>query len=43
MDVVKKIGEFAENLEYRVEALTESPIEGAKGNKEFLILLEPDS
>jgi 23S rRNA (cytidine1920-2'-O)/16S rRNA (cytidine1409-2'-O)-methyltransferase len=41
MAVVKKIGEFAETLGYQVEALTESPIEGAKGNKEFLIYLAP--
>jgi 23S rRNA (cytidine1920-2'-O)/16S rRNA (cytidine1409-2'-O)-methyltransferase len=41
MAVVKKIGEFAETLGYQAEALTESPIEGAKGNKEFLIYLVP--
>lgn len=39
MKVVQEIGEFAEELGYRVEGLTDSPITGAKGNKEFLILL----
>lgn len=38
--VVKKIGEFSESIGYKVEALTDSPIEGAKGNKEFLIYLK---
>jgi 23S rRNA (cytidine1920-2'-O)/16S rRNA (cytidine1409-2'-O)-methyltransferase len=39
LEVVQEIGEFAESLGYKVGALTESPITGAKGNKEFLILL----
>jgi 23S rRNA (cytidine1920-2'-O)/16S rRNA (cytidine1409-2'-O)-methyltransferase len=39
METVKKIGDFAESLEYTVEAITDSPITGAKGNKEFLIYL----
>lgn len=40
MGVVKEIGEFAETLGYIVVGLTESPITGAKGNKEFLIYLK---
>lgn len=43
MNVVKEIGEFAETLGYTVAALTDSPITGAKGNKEFLIYLVPKS
>lgn len=40
MNVVREIGEFAEGIGYMVESLTYSPIEGAKGNKEFLIFLK---
>lgn len=43
MEVVKKMGEFSEALGYKVEGLTESPIQGAKGNIEFLMYLKPKS
>ncbi len=39
LEVVKEIGAFAESIGYKVLGLVESPIEGAKGNKEFLIYL----
>lgn len=39
LEVVEQIGNFAEELGYKVQALTDSPITGAKGNKEFLIYL----
>lgn len=41
MKVVEEIGKYSEELGYEVEAITTSPIEGAKGNKEFLIYLNP--
>jgi 23S rRNA (cytidine1920-2'-O)/16S rRNA (cytidine1409-2'-O)-methyltransferase len=40
LDTVKKIGDFAESIGYSVKALSESPITGAKGNKEYLIYLQ---
>jgi 23S rRNA (cytidine1920-2'-O)/16S rRNA (cytidine1409-2'-O)-methyltransferase len=40
MDTVKKIGLFAESLGYMVEGIVDSPITGAKGNKEFLMYLK---
>lgn len=40
LKIVKEIGEFAEELGYRVQGLTDSPITGAKGNKEYLIYLK---
>jgi 23S rRNA (cytidine1920-2'-O)/16S rRNA (cytidine1409-2'-O)-methyltransferase len=39
-EVVENIARFAESIGFRVEGLTESPITGAKGNKEFLMWLE---
>lgn len=39
-DVVEDIARFAEDNGFKVKGLTESPITGAKGNKEFLIWLE---
>lgn len=38
--VVADISNFAESLGYEISGLTESPITGAKGNKEFLIYLK---
>jgi 23S rRNA (cytidine1920-2'-O)/16S rRNA (cytidine1409-2'-O)-methyltransferase len=40
LDTVRKIGDFAESIGYSVKALSESPITGAKGNKEYLIYLQ---
>lgn len=40
MKAVEKIGRFAEDIGYKVSGLAESPITGAKGNKEFLIYLK---
>lgn len=40
MEVLKEIIRFAGELHYRIEGITESPIEGAKGNKEFLLYLK---
>lgn len=40
LNIVREIGNFAEKLEYKVLGLTESPITGACGNKEFLIYLK---
>lgn len=37
--VVEEISLFAENLGYKIEGIAESPIQGAKGNKEFLLYL----
>lgn len=37
--VVNDIKDFAESIGYKVQGLTESPITGAKGNKEFLLYL----
>lgn len=37
--VVEEIGAFAESIGYQVLGLTDSPIEGAKGNKEYLLWL----
>lgn len=39
LEVAKEIGGFAEKIGYKVLGLVESPIEGAKGNKEFLLYL----
>lgn len=39
MKVVREIGQFSESIGFKVEGLTDSPIQGAKGNKEFLISL----
>ena len=39
-EVIEKIIDLAEELELRIEGLTFSPITGATGNVEFLILLE---
>lgn len=36
-EVVKDIEKFAESAGFKVRGLTESPITGAKGNKEFLL------
>ncbi|MCL4386922.1 MAG: TlyA family RNA methyltransferase [Patescibacteria group bacterium] len=38
-EVVQDIKNFAEELDFKVKGVTESPILGAKGNKEFLIHL----
>jgi 23S rRNA (cytidine1920-2'-O)/16S rRNA (cytidine1409-2'-O)-methyltransferase len=38
--VVDEVNEFAERLGFRVGGLIESPILGAEGNKEFLVLYE---
>ncbi len=37
--VVEDIAEFSEEQRFHVEGITDSPITGAKGNKEFLIYL----
>lgn len=37
--IVTEISEFAQSLSYNIEGVVESPITGAKGNKEFLIYL----
>lgn len=39
MAVVEEIGRFAETIGYKIQGLTQSPITGAKGNKEFLVYL----
>lgn len=38
-EAVDDISRFAESLGYKIKGLAQSPIEGAKGNKEFLIYL----
>lgn len=38
-DVVSDIKKFAEGLGYKVLGITDSPIKGARGNREFLIYL----
>jgi len=38
-EVVEDIARFAESLGFKVKGLAESPITGAKGNKEFLLWL----
>lgn len=38
--VIEDLTEFAKGIGLRREGLTESPIEGATGNREFLLLLE---
>lgn len=40
LEVVGDISRFAEDSGFKVQGLTESPITGAKGNKEFLLWLE---
>lgn len=40
VNVVEDIARFAENLGLKVKGIAESPITGAKGNKEFLLWLE---
>jgi 23S rRNA (cytidine1920-2'-O)/16S rRNA (cytidine1409-2'-O)-methyltransferase len=40
LEMVEKIGKFAEEIGFKTEGITESPITGAKGNKEFLIYLK---
>lgn len=40
LDTVSKIGEFAEEIGFKVKGITESPIKGAKGNREFLIYIK---
>ena len=40
LKVVEEIGQFAEKIGCKVQGLTESPITGAKGNKEFLVWLK---
>ena len=42
-EVVADIKRFATQSGFIIEGLTESPIKGAKGNKEFLIYLKPNS
>lgn len=37
--VVKDIEDFSKEIGFKVEGITDSPIKGAKGNKEFLIYL----
>ena len=39
LEIVKEIKKFAQNLGFKIRGLTESPILGAKGNKEYLIHL----
>jgi len=39
LDVVRNIGNFAEDIGFSVMGITESPITGAKGNQEYLIYL----
>ncbi|MDD3481167.1 MAG: TlyA family RNA methyltransferase [Patescibacteria group bacterium] len=39
LEVIRDIGQFAETLGFRVEGITESPIKGARGNREYLIYL----
>lgn len=39
-EIVENISKFAQDLGYNIEGLTDSPIEGARGNKEFLIYLK---
>lgn len=39
-EVIEKIKTFAEDTGFEVRGITESPIKGAGGNKEFLIYLE---
>lgn len=38
-EVIDNIKQFAENIGYSIEGVTESPIRGAKGNEEFLMYL----
>lgn len=40
--VVKDIENFSRELGFEVKGITESPIEGAKGNKEYLMYLIPN-
>jgi len=40
-EVVEEIKNFALDLGFEIKGVTESPILGAKGNKEFLIYLKP--
>lgn len=39
-EVVEQIGKYAEENGFRIEGVIDSPITGAKGNKEFLIYLK---
>ena len=38
-EAVKKIIEFSSQQNYKLVGITDSPITGTKGNKEFLILM----